>query len=98
MYLSDISKALPIKENVSVITNMKIHILLEIDYILEVKLFVERIHEMSGPTQAQLYVTQINSTRSHFIGTIELTVFESFENRFEIEVLKIGSLKLKFEI
>ena len=54
---------------------------------------------MSGPTQAHLYVTQINSIRSHFIGTIELiTCVEIFESRFEIEVLKIGSLKLKFEI
>ena len=43
---------------------------------------------MSGPTQAHLYVTQINSTRSHFIGTIELITC--------LEFLKTN-LKLKFE-
>ena len=45
-----------------------------------------------------LYFTQINSQRFHFIRIVELTVFEIFEDRFELEVLKIGSLKLKFEI
>ena len=54
---------------------------------------------MSGPTQAHLYVTQINSPRFHFIGIVELTVCLRFlKTGFEIEVLKIGSLKLKFEI
>ena len=43
---------------------------------------------MLGPTQAHLYVTQINSTRSHFIGTIELITCLKF--------LKTN-LKLKFE-
>ena len=43
---------------------------------------------MSGPTQTHLYVTQINSTRSHFIGTIELITC--------LEFLK-NNLKLKFE-
>ena len=57
------------------------------------------IHGMSGPTQAHLYVTQINSQRFHFIEICRINhVFEIFENRFEIKVLKIGSLKLKFEI
>ena len=87
MYLSDISTALPIRDNVIVITNMNINILLEINYILEIKLFVKRIHEISGSTQAHLYVTQINSTRSHFIGTIELITC--------LEFLKTD-LKLKF--
>ena len=54
------------------------------------------IHGMSSPTQAHLYIIQINSPRFHFIGIVELIVFEIFEARFEIEVLKIGSLK--FEI
>ena len=56
------------------------------------------IYGMSGPTQAHLYVTQINFPRFHFIEIVELSVFEIFEDRFEIEVLKIESLKLKFEI
>ena len=56
------------------------------------------IYGMSGPTQAHLYVTQINSPRFHFIEIVELSVFEIFEDRFEIEVLKMESLKLKFEI
>ena len=87
MYLSDISTALPIRDNVIVITNMKYSRFIEVGYILEVKLVVKRIHEMSGPTQAHLYVTQINSTRSHFIGTIELITC--------LEFLKTD-LKLKF--
>ena len=36
------------------------------------------IHEMLGPTQAHLYVTQINSTRSHFIEIIELIMCLEF--------------------
>ena len=42
---------------------------------------------MSGPIKAHLYVTQINSTRSHFIGTIELIMC--------LEFLKTD-LKLRF--
>ena len=42
---------------------------------------------MSGPTQAHLYVTQINSTRFHFIETIELIMY--------LEFLKTD-LKLRF--
>ena len=54
------------------------------------------IHGMSGPTRAHLYVTQINSPIFHFIGIVELNhVFTMFENRFEIEILKIGSLKIE---
>ena len=57
------------------------------------------IYGMSGLTQAHLYVTQINSPRSRFIVIVEFNrVFEIFEDLFEIEVLKIESLKLKFEI
>ena len=60
---------------------------LEIVYILEVKLFVKMIHEMTGSTQGHLYVTQSNSTRFNFIGTVELVMCLKF--------LKID-LKLKF--
>ena len=42
---------------------------------------------MPGPTQVHLYVTQINSTIFHFIGTIELIMY--------LEFLKID-LKLRF--
>ena len=42
---------------------------------------------MSGPIKAHLYVTQINSTRSHFIRTIELIMC--------LEFLKTD-LKLRF--
>ena len=87
MYLGDISKALLIRDNVSVITNMKYSHLIGSWLQIEVKLFVKRIHELSSPTQAHLYVTQINSTRSHFIGTIELIMC--------LEFLKTD-LKLKF--
>ena len=41
---------------------------------------------MSDPTQAHLYVTQINSIRSHFIGIIEL-----------IKCLKFLKTNLKFK-
>ena len=44
---------------------------------------------MSGPNQAHLYVTQINSSRSHFRGTIELIMC--------LEFLKTD-LKLNFEV
>ena len=82
MYLGDIFKALLIRDNVSVIKNMKYSHLIGSWLQIEVKLFVKKIHEMSGPTQAQ-----INSTRSHFIGTIELIMC--------LEFLKTD-LKLKF--
>ena len=42
---------------------------------------------MLDPIQARLYVTQINSTRFHFIGTIELIMC--------LEFLEID-LKLRF--
>ena len=87
MYLGDISKALLIRDIVSVITNMKYSYLIGSWLQIEVKLFVKMIHEMSGSTQAHLYVTQISSTRSHFIGTIELIMC--------LEFLKTD-LKLKF--
>ena len=54
------------------------------------------IHGMSGLTQTHLYVIQINSLKFHFIEIVKLTVFKIFEERFEIEILKIGNLK--FEI
>ena len=46
----------------------------KICYRSKVKLFVKRTHEMSDHTQAHLYVTQINSTKFHFIRTIELII------------------------
>ena len=49
---------------------------------------------MSGPTQALLFVTQINSTPFYRNCRIN-HVFEMFENRFEIENLKIRSLKIE---
>ena len=48
---------------------------------------------MSGSTQAHLYVTHINSTRLHFIKTIELIMYMEFLKTHEIEVLKIENLK-----
>ena len=88
MYLSDISKALPIRDNVSVITKYKYYSHLIGNWLqIRGQIICQRIHEMSGPTQAHLYVTQINSTRSHFIGTIELITC--------LEFLKTD-LKLKF--
>ena len=54
------------------------------------------IHGMSGPAQAHLYVTQINSSRFHFIGIVELTVCLKFlKTDFKLKVLKIESLKFK---
>ena len=50
MYFGGISKALLIRDNVSVITNMKYSHLIGNWLQLEVKLFVKMIHEMSGPT------------------------------------------------
>ena len=88
MYLDSMLEALPIGKQC--LCNNKIqtiHIQLKIGYKSFVKLFIKVIHGMSGPTQAHLYVTQINSPRFHFIGIIELTVCLRF--------LKTG-LKLKF--
>ena len=60
------------------------------------------IHEMSSLTQAQLYVTQINFSRFHFIGIVELIMcleclktdvklkIENFEMKFKYEILEIG--------
>ena len=74
---------------------------LEIGYRLDVKLFIKMIHGMSGLTQAYLSVTQINSTRFHFIGTIELIMCLDFlktDIKFEVlnwkfEILEIENLK-----
>ena len=52
------------------------------------------IYEMSGLIQTHLFVTQINSTRFHFIGTIELITCLTFlKTNLKFEVLKIESLK-----
>ena len=72
---------------------------LKIGYKSYAKLFIKMIYGMSAPTQTHLYVTQINSPIFNFYWNYRINhVFEIFEDRFEIEVLKIGSLKLKFEI
>ena len=56
--------------------------------------FIKMLHVMSGSTQIYLSVTQINSTRFHFIGTIELIMCLDFlKFDFKFEGLKIGSLK-----
>ena len=74
--------------NVSVIIKKQnIHSSLEIGYRLKVKLFIQMIHKMLSPTQAHLSVTQINSTRFHLIGTVELIMC--------LKCLKTD-LKLKF--
>ena len=52
------------------------------------------IHGMSGSAQAHLYVTQINFSRFHFIGIVELTVCLKFlKIDLKLKVLKIESLK-----
>ena len=54
---------------------------------------------MSGPTQAHLYVTQINFSRFHFIGIVELIMYlECLKIDLKLKILKFESLKLKFEI
>ena len=60
---------------------------------------------MSGPTQTHLYVTQINFTRSHFIGTIKLITcleflkidlkFKFLNWQFEILEIKNSEMNLK---
>ena len=75
MYLGGESRALSIKNHVSFTQQYKIFTLKKNGYISEVELFVKMIHEMSSPTRAHLYFTQINS---HFIGTIELIMYLKF--------------------
>ena len=70
MQLGGESRALSIKNHVSSTQQYKIFTLKKIDQ--KSNLFIKMIHAMSSPTRAHLYVTQINSTRFHFIGTIEL--------------------------
>ena len=61
---------------------------------------------MSGPTQAHLYVTQINSTRSHFIGTMELiTCLESLKTdlklkfwNWQFEILEIKNFEMNLKL
>ena len=55
------------------------------------------MNRMSGPTQAHLSFTQIDSTIFHFIGIVELiTRFEFLKTNLK---LKFGSLKIEnFEI
>ena len=73
MYLSGISKVLSIRNNVSVIIKYKIFIInYKFGHRLDVKLFIQKIHGILGPTQTHLSFTQINPTRFHFIGIIEL--------------------------
>ena len=76
MYLDDESKAL-LKNDVSSTQQYKIFTLKK-GYRSEIELFVKMIHEMSSPTRAHLYVTIINSTKFHFIGTIELIMCLKF--------------------
>ena len=70
------------------------NIQLEICHRSDVKLFIKMIHGMSSLIQSHLFVTQINSIRFYFIGTIELiTYLEFLKIDLKFEVLKIGSLK-----
>ena len=63
------------------------------------------IHEMSGLTRAHLYVTQINSIKFHFIGTIELIMCLKFLKtnlklkfcKLKFWKLRIFEMNLKFE-
>ena len=71
MYLDGESRAL-LKNDVSSTQQYRIFTLKKKGYRSEIELFVKMIHEMPGLTRAHLYVTIINSTRFHFIGTIEL--------------------------
>ena len=88
VYLDGMLKALPIGKQCLCNNKIQIfHIQLKIGYKSYVKLFIKMIHGMSDPTQAHLYVTQINSQRFNFMGIVELTVYLRF--------LKTG-LKLKF--
>ena len=49
---------------------------------------------MSGPTRDNLYITQINSPRFHFIGIVELIMcLECLKTSLKL-ILKIGSLKI----
>ena len=93
MYLGCISEVLSIRNNVSAVYKIQyIHNQLEIGYKSDVKLFIKMIHGISGPTQAHLFVTQINSTRFRFIGIIELIRCLKFlKTDLKFEVLKIGS-------
>ena len=90
-------EVLPIRKQCWYNNNIQtIHIQLEICYKSYVKLFIKMIHGMSGPAQAHLYVTQINSSRFHFIGIVELTVCLKFlKTNLKLKVLKIESLKFK---
>ena len=56
---------------------------------------------MSGPTQTHLYITQINSTRSHFIGTIELITCLEFlktDLKLVVEILEIKNSEMNLKL
>ena len=93
MYLGDESRALSIENHVSLTQQYRIFTFnLKNGYKSKVEFFVKIIHEMSGPTPTHLYVTQINSTRFHFIGTIELIMCLKFlktDLKWKFEILEI---------
>ena len=73
MHLDDISKALLIRNNVNAIIKYKIFIInYKFGHRLDVILFIQMTHGILGLTQAHLSFTQINATRFHFIGIVEL--------------------------
>ena len=88
MYFGGISEVLSIRNNVSVIYKLQnIHNHLEIGYRSDVKLFIKMIHWMSVSTKAHLSVIRINSTRFHFIGTVELLMcLECLKNGLKLIV------------
>ena len=56
---------------------------------------------MSGSTQTYLYITQINSTRSHFIGTIELITCLEFlktDLKLVVEILEIKNSEMNLKL
>ena len=69
---------------------------LEIDYKSYVKLFIKM--ECRAPPKPIYMLHKLTPKDSIYWNCIINRVFDIFEDRFEIEVLKIGSLKLKFEI
>ena len=72
MYLGGKSRALSIKNHVSSTQQYRIFTLKKKVIEQKSNYLLKMIHEMSGPTRTHLYVTQINSIRFNFIGTIEL--------------------------